>query len=139
MSQYLLCMFREACCGTHVHNTSVLQHFCLTAYTSKGATKRIVKAVVGERALRMKEAGEQMWKRIAELEATSDNFTYELFNAEINRIKQEINEENTSLPYLIKENCLTHLEKLSKAAWLREKESERYVILHSYHLYESSF
>nr|XP_012216572.1 PREDICTED: alanine--tRNA ligase, mitochondrial [Linepithema humile] len=120
---------KEACCGTHVHNTGVLQYFCFLAYTSKGATKRTVKAVVGDRALRMKEAGERIWKRIVELEATSDKFTYELFNAEINRIKQEINDENILLPYLIKEKCLTHLEKLSKTVWLREKENEKACII----------
>lgn len=125
-------MFRETCCGTHVHNTDVLQHFCFVTYTSKGATKRTVKAVVGSDALRMKQAGERMCQRITELEDAlhSDKFTYEIFNAEINRIKQEINDQHTSvpLPYLIKEKCLTHLEKLSKTVWLREKEIEKYVI-----------
>lgn len=130
-------MFREACCGTHVHNTGVLQHFCFLTYTSKGATKRTVKAVVGEKALRTKQAGEQMWKRIMKLEATSEKITYELFNAEINQIKQEVSDENISLPYLIKEKCLTHLEKLSKTIWLREKESEKYVRLYFHYLYES--
>jgi len=129
-------VFREACCGTHVHNTGVLQYFCFLTYTSKGATKRTVKAVVGERALRMKQAGEEIWKRIVELEATSGKFTYELFNVEINRIKQEINDEN--IPYLVKEKCSTHLIKLSKTVWLREKENEKYAILHSHYLYESS-
>ncbi|XP_011051624.1 PREDICTED: alanine--tRNA ligase, mitochondrial [Acromyrmex echinatior] len=120
---------KETCCGTHVHNTDVLQHFCFLTYTSKGATKRIVKAVVGPEALRMKQAGENICQRISELEGVlrSDKFTYELFNTELNRIKQEINAQNIQvpLPYLIKEKCLTQLENLSKIAWLREKEIEK--------------
>lgn len=133
-------MFREPCCGTHVHNTSVLQHFCFLTYTSKGATKRTVKAIVGPGAICMKQAGERLYQRIADLEDAlqSGKFTYELFNAEINRIKQEINDQHVQvpLPYLVKEKCLTHLENLSKTVWLREKEIEKYVILYVYLVYE---
>lgn len=129
-------IFRETCCGTHVHNTGVLQYFCFSSYTSKGATKRTVKAVVGPDALRMKQAGERMCQRITELEdaSQSDNVTYEMVNAEINRIKQEINDQHilALLPYLIKEKCLIRLENLSKKVWLREKEIEKYVICISY-------
>lgn len=125
-------MFRETCCGTHVHNTGVLQYFCFLTYTSKGATKRTVKAVVGPDALCMKQAGERMCQRITELEeaSQSDKFTYEIFNAEKNRIKQEINDQHisVSLPYLIKEKCLIRLENLSKTVWLLGKETEKYVI-----------
>ncbi|KAL0130415.1 hypothetical protein PUN28_002237 [Cardiocondyla obscurior] len=118
---------KETCCGTHVHNTKVLQHFCFLTYTSKGATKRTVKAVVGERALDIKRAGEKMYQRIIELEKALQNgkFTYELFNTELNRLKQEINDQHVQLPYLIKEKCLTHLENLKKTIWLREKEMEK--------------
>lgn len=129
----LFFFFRETCCGTHVHNTSVLQHFCFLTYTSKGATKRTVKAIVGQEALRMKQAGERISRRIAELEETLKNnkFTYEQFQEEINRIKQEINDPNIeTLPYLIKEKCLTSLENLNKAIWLQEKENEKYMIFH---------
>ncbi|XP_070166786.1 alanine--tRNA ligase, mitochondrial [Polyergus mexicanus] len=124
---------KETCCGTHVHNTSVLQHFCFLTYTSKGATKRTVKAVVGREALRMKQAGEKICQRIAELEETlkCGKFTYEQFKEEISRIKQEINDSNIqiSYSYLIKEKCLIHLENLSKAIWLQEKEIEKASII----------
>lgn len=120
---------KETCCGTHVHNTGVLQHFCFLTYTSKGATKRTIKAVVGPEALRSKQAGERICQRLAEIEDAllTDKFTYELFNAEINQIKQEINDQHTQvpLPYLIKQRCLTHLENLSKTMWLRQKEIEK--------------
>lgn len=83
----------------------------------------------------MKEAGEKMCQRIVELEKNSlqsDKFTYKVLDreAEINRIKQEINDDHAQvpLPYLIKEKCLTQLENLSKTIWLREKEIEKYVI-----------
>jgi len=79
----------------------------------------------------MKQAGENICQRIAELEYVlrSGKFIYELFNTELNRIKQEINAQDIQvpLPYLIKEKCLTQLENLSKIAWLREKEIEKYV------------
>lgn len=132
-------MFREACCGTHVHNTGMLQNFYFLTHTSKGATNRIVKAVVGPKALRMKQAGEEMLHKVAELENTLKNneSTYQIFNAKINRIKEEINDQNMQvpLPCLIKEKCLTHLEKLSKAKWLQEKEIEKYVTFVSNNIY----
>lgn len=124
---------KETCCGTHVHNTSVLQHFCFLTCTSKGATKRTVKAVVDREAVRMKQTGERMCQRIEELEETlkTGKLTYERFKEEINRIKQEINDTNieVSLPYLIKEKCLTNLENLSKTIWLQEKEIEKVSII----------
>ncbi|RLU15066.1 hypothetical protein DMN91_012953 [Ooceraea biroi] len=120
---------KESCCGTHVHNTGVLQHFCFLTYTSKGATRQTVKAAVGQKALRMRQAGEKIWRNIVELEEKiqSGTFTYQL-DAEINRMKRVLDDENPQaslLPYLIKEKCLTRLESLSKAAWLREKEIEK--------------
>lgn len=125
-------MFREACCGTHVHNTSDLQYFCILTYTSKGATRRTIKAVVGPRALSMKEASKKMWQKIMQLENNlhSNTFTYPVFNDKIKQVKKEINDQNreTPLPYLIKEKYLANLENLSKAAWLRQKENEKYVI-----------
>lgn len=128
-------MFREACCGTHVHNTGVLQHFSFLTYTSKGATNRIIKAVAGPKALHMKQVGEKMWNKITELENTlhSGELTYEVFNAKINRIKEEINDQHAQvpLPHLIKKECLMHLENLSKAKWLREKEIEKSVSHHT--------
>ncbi|EFN88295.1 Alanyl-tRNA synthetase, cytoplasmic [Harpegnathos saltator] len=121
---------KEACCGTHVHNTGVLQHFYFVTYTSKGAAKCDVKAVVGPWALRIKQASEKIQHEVAKLENILQNdkfITYETFDAKVNQIQQEINEqtEPISLPYLFKVECLTHLKNLSKAKWLKEKEIER--------------
>lgn len=128
-------VFREACCGTHVHNTGVLQHFYFLTYTSKGAANCTVKAVVGPRALHMKQVSEKIRHKVIELENNLQNneFTYETFEAKVNQIKQEINDqvEQVPLPYLFKVECLTHLKDLSKAKWLREKEIEKYVIYHT--------
>lgn len=127
-------IYRETCCGTHVHNTSVLENFCFLTYTSKGATKHTVKAVVGREALHMKQADEKLSRKIADLEETlkTDKFANEQFKEEISRVKQEINDSNIqiSYSYLIKEKCLTRLDNLSKAIWLQEKEIEKYVISH---------
>jgi len=99
-------------------------------HASKGATKRTVEAVVGEDALRIKQNGEKIRHDIVELEkkSQSDTFTYELLNAEINHIKDKINDRTSqaTLSYLIREECLTRLENLSKGAWLRGKEIEKY-------------
>lgn len=135
MSKNAHIFLRETCCGTHVHNTSMLQYFCFLTYTSKGATKRTIKAVVGEEALQMRRAGEKIWHDIAKLEEKlqSGALTYQVLNAEINHMKEEIGEKNPqaqSVPYLIREKCLTRLESLSKAAWLREKEMEKHVTSH---------
>ncbi|XP_063973914.1 alanine--tRNA ligase, mitochondrial [Diachasmimorpha longicaudata] len=41
---------KEACCGTHVHNTSALNYFRIIEVTSKGSSSRTIKAVAGPEA-----------------------------------------------------------------------------------------
>ncbi|CAG5092086.1 Similar to AlaRS-m: Alanine--tRNA ligase [Cotesia congregata] len=41
---------REACCGTHVHNTGVLKNFCITEVYPKSSSEYLLKAVTGPKA-----------------------------------------------------------------------------------------
>ncbi|KAH0547401.1 alanine--tRNA ligase, mitochondrial [Cotesia glomerata] len=41
---------REACCGTHVHNTGVLKNFCITEVHPKSSSEYLIKAVAGPKA-----------------------------------------------------------------------------------------
>lgn len=83
----------------------------------------------------MKEASEKIQHKITELENTLQNteLTYEAFDAQINRIKLEINDRNEQvlLPYLFKVEYLAHLKNLNIQKWQREKEIEKYTIHHS--------
>lgn len=126
-------VFREACCGTHVHNTDVLQHFYFLTYTSKGAANCTIKAVVGQKALHMKQVSEKVQHKIMELEnmLQSVEFTYETFDLKVNKIKQEINDQTELLPYLFKVECLTHLKNISTQKWLEEKEIEKYAVYYT--------
>lgn len=109
----------------------MLQQFWVLTCTLKGATRCTVNAVVGSSALRMKEASDKVWNRIVKLEdmLRSGKITYEFFDAEMSRMKEKIRDENAEipLPYTIKEKYLTHLDAISKAARVREKEIEKYV------------
>jgi seryl-tRNA synthetase len=122
-----------------------LQYFCFLTHISRGATKCTVEAIVGQDALHIKQTGEKIQQDIVELEKKlqSDTFTYELLNTEINHIKHKINDRSsqaTLLSYLIREECSIRLENLSKAAWLREKEIEKYIthMSHVFYIRKSS-
>lgn len=121
-------MFREACCGTHVHKTGVLQHFCVLSYSSKGASNFTIKAVVGSHAVTAKSAGENIQHKILSLEQEliDGKITYELFKSISEGIETEINNsyKNLLIPYLIKEECLVKLKNLEKNIWIQAKERE---------------
>lgn len=77
----------------------------------------------------MKQASDKVWSTIVELEdmLRSGRIMYESFDAEVSRMKEEIRDKNaeTPLPYTIKEKYLAHLDAISKAARIREKEIEK--------------
>lgn len=124
-------MFREACCGTHVFQTGILEHFYFQSYYSKGAANFNVKAVVGPAAIAAKLIAEKVQSRIFYLEQKlkTEEITYETFKSISKEIEHEINnnknDEEVSIPYLIKEDCLMKLKDLNDLAKMRAKEMEK--------------
>ncbi|XP_029041186.1 alanine--tRNA ligase, mitochondrial [Osmia bicornis bicornis] len=121
---------KEACCGTHVFKTGILEHFYFQSYYSKGAANFNVKAVVGPPATVAKLMAEKVQSRIFALEEKlkTEEITYETFKSISKEIEHEMNnkdDEKVSVPYLIKEDCLIKLKDLNDLAKMRAKEIEK--------------
>ena len=123
---------KEACCGTHVPETGVLEHFCLLSYSSKGAARFTIKAVTGPLATSAKLAGENLQRDVSKLEheLKTGKVTYEVFKSLSKEIENEISDGNKKMliPYLVKEECRTKLKDLDKTAWAHAKEMEKSVV-----------
>ncbi|KZC13771.1 Alanine--tRNA ligase, mitochondrial [Dufourea novaeangliae] len=120
---------KEACCGTHVHRTGVLEHFCFLSYSSKGAANFTVNGAVGSFAKSAKIAGENIQRKILNLDhkLTNDQIGYEAFELIYKEIKNELkdNTKKTPIPYIVREECLKQLEDLNKNTWIQTKEAEK--------------
>ncbi|XP_043260582.1 alanine--tRNA ligase, mitochondrial isoform X2 [Colletes gigas] len=120
---------KEACCGTHVPNTGLLKHFCLLNYFSKGSANLNIKAAVGSFAMSAKLEGENVQRKILNLEQKlkTEKLAYDIFKTISQEIKNDITNDDrkTPIPYLIKEECLTKLNDLNKNAWVQAKEIEK--------------
>ncbi|XP_053987093.1 alanine--tRNA ligase, mitochondrial isoform X1 [Hylaeus volcanicus] len=119
---------KEACCGTHVHKTGVLEHFCFLRYDSKGVANFTVKAVVGSPARSAKLEGENMQHKITNLEhgLKANEITYETFKLISYDIENEIiNNKENLISYIIKKECLLKLQDINKNAWVIAKEMEK--------------
>ena len=108
---------REACSGTHVLKTGELEYFCFLNYFSKAGTNFTLKAAVGSFARSAKLAGENVQYKILDLEnkLKNEKITQETLKAISKGIENEIkNDNNTPIPYLVKEECLLKLKYLNK-------------------------
>ncbi|KOC65413.1 Alanine--tRNA ligase, mitochondrial [Habropoda laboriosa] len=110
---------KEACCGTHVSKTGILEYFCFLDYFSKGASNFKIEAAVGSHATLAKLAGEKLQSKILDLEnkLRSEKLAYQAFRSISNEIKDEIKvSKEVSVPYVIEEECLMKLNNLDKLA-----------------------
>ncbi|KAK9309871.1 hypothetical protein QLX08_000669 [Tetragonisca angustula] len=108
---------KEACSGTHVLKTGELEYFCFLNYFSKAGTNFTLKAAVGSFARSAKLAGENVQYKILDLEnkLKNEKITQETLKAISKGIENEIkNDNNTPIPYLVKEECLLKLKYLNK-------------------------
>ncbi|KAG7202205.1 hypothetical protein KM043_015879 [Ampulex compressa] len=121
---------REACCGTHVHNTSILEHFCFVKYLCKSANKLYFKALTGPLAVSAKYSGEEAIREVQKLEkkVNLEQLNYEEIISQINKLKRRLIDENMDhnlLPYTIQQQSLEKLTQLGKSAWDKAKDYER--------------
>ncbi|XP_015109052.1 alanine--tRNA ligase, mitochondrial [Diachasma alloeum] len=90
---------KEACCGTHVHNTSALNHFRIIEVTSKGSSSRTITAVAGpqvrnlpstilEQFSKVPLVAPEASKNVNERREMAENF----MNSEINYAVKNTNE-----------------------------------------------
>nr|XP_033324410.1 alanine--tRNA ligase, mitochondrial [Megalopta genalis] len=122
---------KEACCGTHIHKTGMLEHFCFLNYHSKGVANFTVKGAVGKFARSVRMTGENMQQQILNLKnkVKYEKFEYETFQSMSKKIINEINDLNEEVPYLIKIECLKQIEDLNKDVWIQAKEAEKSAII----------
>ncbi|XP_031846952.1 alanine--tRNA ligase, mitochondrial isoform X3 [Nomia melanderi] len=119
---------KEACCGTHVHKTGILEHFCLLDYDQKATTNFTVKGVVGSFARSARMAGENVQRKILKLKhkLKNEKIEYDTFKSISEEIKNEINNvsKKRPIPYLVKIECLKQIKDLDKDALIQAKEAE---------------
>ncbi|XP_076243209.1 alanine--tRNA ligase, mitochondrial isoform X2 [Calliopsis andreniformis] len=119
---------KEACCGTHVDKTGILQHFCFLSYSSKGIANFTVKAVTGLLAISAKLKGENLQHKILNLEnkLKTGQVTHDAFKSMKRKIESEINGayKELTIPYVIKEECLLKLRNLDKATETKAEKTE---------------
>ncbi|XP_012275682.1 alanine--tRNA ligase, mitochondrial isoform X2 [Orussus abietinus] len=113
---------KEACCGTHVHNTGVLQYFCILDSKSKGTGRRAIKAVAGPFARLARLAGDNVKAKVdgLEKEFEAGNIQHNVMQARIHDLKRQIASlnstmDNVIIPYSVKQECLNHLYNLQKS------------------------
>lgn len=60
-------IFREPCCGTHVHNTGDIEDFCIINSKSLGRSTTAIHAVTGSNASMARKNGQQLVEDIEKL------------------------------------------------------------------------
>lgn len=121
--------FREACCGTHVLNTSHLDHFCILNIKSEGRVSCSIKAAVGPLAEQAKKAGETFATKLANMENEFLNSTNsvhkKIFNKLLHEIKVQLKAKNP-VSYVDVQSCMKKIEDIQKAVETKEREAIRY-------------
>ncbi|XP_043276109.1 alanine--tRNA ligase, mitochondrial isoform X2 [Venturia canescens] len=118
---------KEACCGTHVHKTGVLEHFCVLSMKSQGTTSRTIKAVAGPLARLARLAGENAKQEVVEIEEAlqkghmQPNIVAQRIDETKRRFKNR--SENKLMSYLATEECIEKLNDLLKILHTRESEN----------------
>lgn len=121
---------REACCGTHVRSTGVLEHLSILKVKSEGTGSRSIKAVAGPLARLARQAGENARNKIANLEEDlkSGYAQYNLLDTRVQEIKRLLmeNTERIPLPYSVRQECVSRLEALAKTSKTQERSIIKY-------------
>ncbi|XP_078046501.1 alanine--tRNA ligase, mitochondrial isoform X2 [Augochlora pura] len=115
---------KEACCGTHIHKTGMLEHFCFVNYHSKGVTSLTVEGAVGTLARSISMTGEKIQQKVMNLKnkLKCEKLEYKTFQSIRKHIVKEIDDLNEELPYVIKIECLKEIEDLDKEAKEAQKQ-----------------
>ncbi|XP_012266707.2 alanine--tRNA ligase, mitochondrial [Athalia rosae] len=115
----------EACCGTHVRSTGVLEHLCIVKLKSEGTGCRSIKAVAGPLARLTRQAGENLRQKIIQLEIDLkfEQGQFNILDTRVQGIKRQLmdNTDRILLPYSIKHECLARLQTLTKTTKSQER------------------
>lgn len=121
--------FREACCGTHVHRTGSLDHFCILYLKSQGAVSVNIQAAAGPLMRLAKIAGKNLKNRVENLEEDfKTNITLcDELDSEIHDIQRNLMEKGDKIliSYVDYRECQSRLSNLSRAILLRRRTSVR--------------
>nr|XP_012137632.1 PREDICTED: alanine--tRNA ligase, mitochondrial isoform X3 [Megachile rotundata] len=117
----------EACCGTHVSKTGMLEYFCFLKYFTRGTCNFNLEAAVGQPAISAKLIGENIQSEVSDLEheLKTGQVSYAIFKLKSKQIENKLTAEAEPIPFLVKEDCLMKLKHLNDLAWTQEKEIEK--------------
>nr|XP_012137630.1 PREDICTED: alanine--tRNA ligase, mitochondrial isoform X1 [Megachile rotundata] len=118
---------KEACCGTHVSKTGMLEYFCFLKYFTRGTCNFNLEAAVGQPAISAKLIGENIQSEVSDLEheLKTGQVSYAIFKLKSKQIENKLTAEAEPIPFLVKEDCLMKLKHLNDLAWTQEKEIEK--------------
>ncbi|XP_017775336.1 PREDICTED: alanine--tRNA ligase, mitochondrial isoform X2 [Nicrophorus vespilloides] len=110
---------REPCCGTHVLNTGDIGDFCMVSFKSLGRSTSSLYCVTGPRAKKARETGQELLNHVAQLQkSVNDNIDKpEVLEMAVASLKLHLNyniEDETIMPYLVKEECAEQLSKIGR-------------------------
>jgi alanyl-tRNA synthetase len=125
----ILIYYREACCGTHVHKTGVIEHFCIINMKCRGSLSVSLKAVTGSLAQLTRLAGDNLKDRISKLETNfkTGNVALKELEYKIHGEKCELLDKKKRFPYVTVQESLEKLEILLKNIKIQERGKTRYV------------
>ncbi|XP_033228068.1 alanine--tRNA ligase, mitochondrial [Belonocnema kinseyi] len=120
---------KEACCGTHVHRTGSLGHFCILYLKSQGAVSVDIHAAAGPVMRLAKIAGKNLKNRVERLE---EEFKAKLtlcdeLDSEIHDIQRNLMEKGDKIliSYVDYRECQSRLSNLARAILLHRRTSAR--------------
>ncbi|XP_043471771.1 alanine--tRNA ligase, mitochondrial-like, partial [Leptopilina heterotoma] len=109
---------KEACCGTHVHRTSILDHFCILYLKSQGKISVTIEAATGPFTRYIRLSGEQLRDKVLGLEeALSDkNANLDVIADTINNLNQNLSlrKDKRLISFVVYRECQDKLSELSK-------------------------
>ncbi|KAJ8673583.1 hypothetical protein QAD02_004845 [Eretmocerus hayati] len=120
---------KEACCGTHVHKTGVLEQFCITSVKSQGSASMTFKAVTGPAARSIRFAGAYLREKITKLESDFEMGvgTLKELESRILDDKRDLadKEKRLRFPYAVVQESLERMENLHKSIKLKGRDRAR--------------
>ncbi|XP_045470743.1 alanine--tRNA ligase, mitochondrial [Harmonia axyridis] len=107
---------REPCCGTHVTNTSDIEHFSLVKMKYLGRSTVSLNGVTGHNSKMATENGSEISDEVNMLKKTvSENIDKpDVLNIAVASLRSKIIASETLLPVYIKQKCLKDLDDISK-------------------------
>lgn len=118
--------FREACHGTHVHKTGILDDFCIVNLRVRPSRRVTVETVIGSLAKLAKQAGQEWRAKVHNLEKDyrKGNVQANLIEARVKELRGKLMDRNdrSRMPAYVRSECLEKLGGMQNELWRRKKE-----------------